>query len=86
MDPWRRVLRFIAMTTTWTIIVAWLALQLPLGMLVGRCTKLGEAADENTIWLGSNSSSLRRRYAKHRLAISLRAQSSVSASHLVASI
>jgi hypothetical protein len=64
---------FIAMTVTWTIIVAWLALQLPLGMLVGKCMKLGESADESTVWLGWNSSSLQRRRAKHRSPSSLHA-------------
>jgi hypothetical protein len=54
------------MTVTWTIIIAWLALQLPLGMLVGKCMRLGESGDESTIWLGWNSSSLQRRHAKHR--------------------
>jgi hypothetical protein len=29
------------MNLTWTIVVSWLTLQLPLGMLVGTCIKLG---------------------------------------------
>jgi hypothetical protein len=70
------------MTITWTIIAAWLALQLPLGMLIGRCMKLGEAADESIVWLGWNSSSLRMRHAKHRLLFAREAR----AAHLVASV
>jgi hypothetical protein len=70
------------MTITWTIIAAWLALQLPLGMLIGRCMKLCEAVDESTIWLGWNSSSLRRRHAKHQLLFAREAR----AAHLVASV
>src|SRR5215470_10682444 len=35
------VRRYHCMTLTWTIIIAWLALQLPLVMLAGKCIKLG---------------------------------------------
>jgi hypothetical protein len=30
------------MTTMWMIILVWLAIQLPLGMLIGKSIKLGE--------------------------------------------
>jgi hypothetical protein len=32
------------MTQRWTIIILWLAIQVPLGILLGRCIKLGMAA------------------------------------------
>jgi hypothetical protein len=41
------------MTLVWTIIAAWLALQLPLGMLVGKSIKFGmggPVVDNATRW------------------------------------
>lgn len=50
----------------WTIIAIWLALQLPLGMLVGKCIKLGELGDEGALWVGRNGFSLQRRRNQQR--------------------
>ena len=33
--------RYVTMTVTWTIILAWLALQLPLAVLIGKSIKFG---------------------------------------------
>ena len=33
--------RYVTMTVTWTILIAWLAIQLPLGILIGKTIKFG---------------------------------------------
>lgn len=33
--------RYVTMTVTWTIIIAWLAIQVPLGVLIGKTIKFG---------------------------------------------
>ena len=35
------VKRYVTMTVMWTIILTWLALQLPLAVLIGKCIKFG---------------------------------------------
>jgi len=38
--------RYVTMTMMWTIIIAWLALQLPLAMLIGKSIKFGTVGPE----------------------------------------
>ena len=33
--------RYVIMTVTWTIIIAWLAIQVPLGVLIGKTIRFG---------------------------------------------
>ncbi len=44
------------MTVTWTIIIAWLAIQVPLGVLIGKTIKFGavgrakKSAPSGVVW------------------------------------
>jgi hypothetical protein len=49
---------YVTMTVTWTIIVVWLAIQLPLGILIGKVIKFGTGVtamrspsiDQGVVW------------------------------------
>ena len=45
-DPLPAERRYEPMTTMWTIILVWLALQLPLGVLIGKAIKFGTVGHE----------------------------------------
>ena len=40
-EPRPSLERYVNMTAMWTIIIAWLAIQLPLGILIGKTIKFG---------------------------------------------
>jgi hypothetical protein len=48
--------RYVIMTVTWTIMIAWLAIQVPLGVLIGKTIKLGtighakKSAPSGVVW------------------------------------
>jgi hypothetical protein len=48
MEPRRSLTRYSVMTVMWTIIIAWLVIQLPLGILIGKTIKFGAVGHPRT--------------------------------------
>jgi hypothetical protein len=55
------------MTLTWTIAAIWFAIQLPLGILVGRSIKLGMEEPVGATGVGARHGSARRRSRRRGL-------------------